>query len=86
MAIGSGNTEDIIFQDKKGAKMRKGTDFEISKDVYDRAQKNRGYLAEEDKVKLFSESIRWGYGLYHCMAYEKDGKYYCSYETGDSCD
>ena len=66
--------------------MRRGKDFEVSKEVYDRAQLNRGYMAKEDKEALFSESIRYGYGLYGCVVREKDGKYICSYEIGDSCD
>lgn len=73
--------------------MRKGTDFEVSKEVYDRAKaqsKNQEgkcfYMTESDKEKLFSESVRWGYGLYSCMVREEDGKYICSYWTGDSCD
>ena len=66
--------------------MRKGTDFEISKEVYDRAKANRNYIVSEDKKDLFDISILCGYGLYNAKVYEKDGKYYCSYETGDSCD
>ena len=66
--------------------MRKGKDFEVSKDVYDRAKANRGYMAEQDKEALFSDSIRYGYGLYCCVVREKDGKYICSYSIGDSCD
>lgn len=76
--------------------MRKGTDFEVSKDVYDRAVANyvgkdkplngAYYMAKQDQEKLFSEAIRWGYGLYSCMVREEDGKYICSYWTGDTCD
>ena len=66
--------------------MRRGKDFEVTKEVYDRAKANRGYMAKEDEEKLFSESIRYGYGLYCCVVKEVDGKYICSYETGSSCD
>lgn len=66
--------------------MRKGTPFEVSKEVYDRAKLNRGYMAQCDVVENFSEAIRFGYGLYCCMVHEEDGKYICTYETGDSCD
>ena len=66
--------------------MRRGKDFEVTKEVYDRAKANRGYMAKEDEEKLFSESIRYGYGLYRCVVKEVDGKYICSYETGSSCD
>ena len=66
--------------------MRKGTDFEISKEVYDRAKANRDYITKEDQKELFDISILCGYGLYDARAYEKDGKYYCSWYCGSSCD
>lgn len=73
--------------------MRKGTDFEVSRDVFDRAKANAinqtgksFYVTEDDKEKLFSEAVRWGYGLYNCMVTDVDGKYMVSYWTGDSCD
>lgn len=66
--------------------MIKGTPFEISKDVYDRAMKNRGYIASEDMSNLFSISQLCGNGVYSAMAYEKDGKYYCSFWLGSTCD
>ena len=66
--------------------MTRGKDFEVSKDVYERAKANRGYMAKEDEEKLFSDSILYGYGLYCCVVREKDGKYICSYEIGETCD
>ena len=77
--------------------MRTGTPFEVSKDVYDRARGMYAesgresydgyyYMAQQDQNELFSESIRWGYGLYNCKVHEEDGKYICTYETGSSCD
>ena len=73
--------------------MTQGTPFEVEKEVFDRAKaqcKNKDakyfYMTNADKERLFSESIRWGYGLYSCMVHEEDGKYICTYETGDSCD
>ena len=60
--------------------------FEISNEVFDRAQKNRGYIAPEDKNKLFTETQLCGYGVYGAMAFEKDGKYLCAYSMGSSCD
>ena len=65
-----------------------GKPFEIDKEVYDRAQENGGYIAQEDTEKLFSVSIRCGYGLYGAKAYQdKDtGKYMCSWMRGSSCD
>ena len=60
--------------------------FEISKDVYDRAMKNGGYITRMDETELFSISQLCGTGVYSDKAFEKDGKYYCSYCIGDSCD
>ncbi len=66
--------------------MVKGTDFEISKEVYDRAQAFDGHITEEDQREIFPGDLYWGYGVYRVKAYEKDGKYYCSYVRGESCD
>ena len=73
--------------------MRYGQDFEVSKEVYERAKeramdKNRSsfYMAQADEEALFSDAIRFGYGLYNCQVREENGKYICSYMTGDSCD
>ena len=74
--------------------MVKGTDFEVSKEVFERAKANCSkktrndgyYMAESDKKELFDESIRWGYGLYDCQVREENGKYICSWWRGSSCD
>lgn len=66
--------------------MRKGTEFEVSKDVYERAVKDRGYMATEDRLKYFDESILCGYGLYDCKVRQEGDKYICSYMTGSTCD
>ena len=66
--------------------MRRGTEFEVTKDVYERAAKNRGYMHDDDREKYFSEDVICGYGLYDCKVREQDGKYICSYMTGSSCD
>lgn len=66
--------------------MVKGYDFEVTKDVYERAQAHGGYMADEDIVKYFDAAILCGYGLYSCMVYEEDGKYICSWWRGASCD
>lgn len=73
--------------------MVRGEDFEVSKEVYERAKANSVdkdessfYMASEDKHKLFSEAILCGYGLYDCQVHEKDGKYVCTWWRGSSCD
>lgn len=73
--------------------MVKGTPFEVSKEVYERAKNNSKnkdqkyyYMTDSDKNELFSAAIRCGYGLYNCMVHEDDGKYICTWDRGDSCD
>ena len=74
--------------------MVKGDDFEVSKEVYERAKANyvggnltnSYYMVDSDRKELFPETIRYGYGLYNCKVYEKNGKYMCSWWRGDSCD
>ena len=73
--------------------MRQGTPFEVEKEVFDRAKaqsKNKDakyfYMTDADKVRIFPEWERCGYGVYSCYVHEEDGKYICTYETGDSCD
>lgn len=74
--------------------MRKGKDFEVPKEVYDRAKaayagskpQTSYYMTAGDRVQLFDVAILCGYGLYDCKVREENGKYICSYMTGDSCD
>ena len=66
--------------------MVRGTEFQVSKEVYDRAQMNRGYMTTQDQKEYFDESIRCGYGLYDCKVREENGKYICSWWRGSTCD
>lgn len=73
--------------------MKRGTPFEVSKEVFERAKArsvNKDaksfYMVDEDEQELFSESIRYGYGLYNCRVHEEDGKYICTWDMGSSCD
>ncbi len=61
---------------------------EISKEIYESAMKHNseGYLSREDERKIFSVSELDGYGVYGAYAKEKDGKYYCFYYRGETCD
>lgn len=58
----------------------------ITKEQYDRAQEHHGMLAREDRVDVFTESERCGYGVSWPMTYEDDGEYYVRFELGSSCD
>ena len=63
--------------------------FEISKEVYDRAVNGKGkinYIADEDMPKLFADWKLYGYGVYSPIAYEENGKYWCRYNMGSTCD
>ena len=53
--------------------------FEISKDDYDKAQKDGPY-------SIISEAVICGYGAYGAKVTEVEGKYYLSYSRGNSCD
>lgn len=59
---------------------------EITKEIYDRAKENRGYITKDDMDKVFSISQLCGYGVYTPMVFEKDGNYYVSFYLGSSCD
>ena len=60
--------------------------MEISKEVYDRAVANNGRITGDDEKKIFSVAILCGYGLYGTSVRETDGKYYCDYNRGNTCD
>ena len=74
--------------------MVRGNDFEVPKEVYDRAKaqyigkepQSSYYMTPEDQMEWFSTSIRCGYGLYNCKVREDNGKYICTWWRGDSCD
>lgn len=52
---------------------------EITEEEYKKA-------LEEGPRSIVSESVICGYGCYGATVSEHDGKYYLSYERGDSCD
>ena len=60
--------------------------IEISKEVYDRAVANNGKITREDEKEIFDISILCGYGLYGTSVMEENGKYYCRYWRGSTCD
>ena len=60
--------------------------MEISKEVYDRAVTNKGHITRDDEREIFDVSILCGYGLYGTEVEEENGKYYCHYWRGSTCD
>ena len=61
-------------------------EIEVTKDVYDRAQKHGGYMDESDRVKCFSEADLCGYGIYSPIVHRRGDKYICRYSRGSTCD
>ena len=53
---------------------------EITKEQFDRA------VNDNDTTGIFSVQELMGYGVYGKHFLEEDGKYYVSYQLGDSCD
>lgn len=53
--------------------------YEITKEEYNKA-------LSEGPTSIISDSIVMGYGVYGAAVTEANGKYYLSYERGDSCD
>ena len=52
--------------------------YEITKEEYE--------IAKENPYKIISDNIKMGYGCYGAEVTEVDGKYYLSYDRGNSCD
>ena len=44
---------------------------EITKEIYDRAIKNRNYIANEDKKRVWNMADLCGYGIYGDQVFEK---------------
>lgn len=59
---------------------------EITKEQYDRAMANSGYITEADKLEVFSVSELYGYGVYSPMVRNDNGKFMVSFLRGESCD
>ena len=53
--------------------------YEITKDEYEQALENGA-------DSIIGEAIHMGYGVYSSSVSEMDGKYYLTYERGNSCD
>ena len=54
---------------------------ELDHEEYDRLKALGSGIKKE-----FADEIRFGYGLYSCRVYEKDGSCFISYSIGNSCD
>lgn len=61
-------------------------DRKITKEQYDRAMANGGYMTEDDAKVVLNDAERYGYGATAGRVKEKDGEYYVSCHMYDSCD
>ena len=52
--------------------------YEISKEEYEKAK--------DDPKSIIGDDIKIGYGCYLAKVEEINGKYYLSYDRGESCD
>lgn len=53
---------------------------EITKEQYDRA------VNDHDARGIFTDSEVMGYGVYNTEYIEEDGRYFVTFELGDTCD
>lgn len=64
----------------------------ITKEQYDRAQNNHGYIIDADMEVIFSEPELYGYGILNAVAFPRYNSatntttYYVRYTTSSSCD
>ena len=63
----------------------------ITKEQYDRAQLNGGFVTEADLQEIFNQSELYAYGVYSPIACKRDDSYtgetiyYMSYATFTTC-
>ena len=58
----------------------------ITKEQYDRAMANKGFITEEDMNEIFFPSEMFGYGVYNPRVIERNDEYYVTFTLGSSCD
>lgn len=58
----------------------------ITKEVYDRAVANKGYITSADQYEVFTTDEIYGYGVY-CAKVEKEAdQYIVNFMRGNSCE
>ena len=58
----------------------------ITKEVYDRAITNHGYITSADQYEVFTTDEIYGYGVY-CAKVEKEAdQYIVNFMRGNSCE
>ena len=59
---------------------------QITQEQYERARQNFGYITKADEEAVFTDSERYGYGVYGNHVFERDGQYFVSFSLGSTCD
>ena len=58
----------------------------ITKEQYDNAMNNKGFITDEDMDNIFTNSEVCGYGVYFPRVVKENGEYYVTFSLGSSCD
>lgn len=64
----------------------------ITKEQYERAQLNSGFIAKEDMHDIFTDDLLYGYGVYSPIVHKRyneatdETTYAVSYTTSTCCD
>lgn len=61
-------------------------DREITKEIYERAIENNGYLTDNDEKIVLTDAERYGYGGSTRKVFEQEGKYYVHCHMYNHCD
>lgn len=59
---------------------------EITKEQYERAMANNRYITDDDSLDVFTITELRGYGVYGDQVFQREGKFFVRYKTGDICD
>lgn len=55
-------------------------------DIYSRAEMHGGRLKRDDYREVFTPQELFGYGVYSPRVFQRDGKCYVRFYTGETCD
>lgn len=58
----------------------------ITREQYQRAVENRGYVVRDDQKDILTDAERLGYGGTADKVFERDGEFFARCSMWDSCD
>ena len=58
----------------------------ITKEVYDRAMTNHGYITSADQYEVFTTDEIYGYGVYSPAVAKEGDEYIVNFMRGNSCE